>query len=227
MKKTFFILSALLVLAWGMISCNGNSPVKPQPVEDFTMYVGEQVEMPAQFAPWSSTKPFVAEVQSEKLLLAKHVGKCTLHSRDTSCMVTVEPKYTYAPYDEPLLMWGLTKNELKSLLGKPDEAETDFYAYYSSDKMVVYEYLFDSGDPQVLYGVDIIFEKENTRISAEKVIAMLEERYCLVLTQSDEYFTTSVYADCTQEEYEKNPHNARIQATLKLGWVQVLEYRKM
>lgn len=226
MRKTnsFLWIFFLPLLACFMTSCNSNPPAEPKPaVTDLSMYVGDQKELPAELAPWSSTNSFIADIQNGTLLTAKHVGQIELNGKDSTCTLSVLPKYTYAPYKDPILTWGISKNELKKLFGNPNDKSEDTYTYYSSDRLITYDYYF-YGEEQVLDRVRILFDKAGKDITVDKVKAILEERYCLIETQESNPQTT-LYADCTKKEYEANKKNATTTATVMVGWLQAVEYR--
>ena len=127
---------------------------------------------------WNSNNEYVATVSNTGLVTAHKVGKAVINANTASCQVTVAPIYNL--YEEPIVEWGISKEELINRLGDPSSTESNLLGYLYSDEIApLYGYAFNENN-ELTYAMVYINTKYTTQLSG-----FLLERYDIV-SRSDE-----------------------------------------
>lgn len=156
MKLLLPILSVFAFTVSLLPSCTLKSeyPADIEIPTSISLSVGETYDLGLESSSWSSKNDFVAQIGTDGVVTAKHVGKCTVmfsNFRQTlRCEVTVFPNTTL--YSEPIQQWGMRKSQLISIEGH-DYKESDNSIGYMTDNssapMKIYAFeddrLFASG----------------------------------------------------------------------------------
>ena len=143
-----FILACLMCV--GLTACGGDDGdgggTPSLDKTSLTLYVGESsiLKYSGGNCSWASDNSLIASVV-DGVVTANHIGTTTIHANNSTCSVTVKPKYT--SYTEPYMGWGSTKSVVKSQMSnyvlKKEDATG--LAYYGKGKVTGYVYLFESG----------------------------------------------------------------------------------
>lgn len=82
---------------------------------------------------WKTSNDFVAGVDNNGLVTGRHIGTTQITASDGKssdiCTVTIKPKYSL--YDTPILNWGYSKSQIKSLETHSLLEEKDESVYYN------------------------------------------------------------------------------------------------
>lgn len=113
---------------------------------NLSLYVGDTFQLiyKSNNCNWSSDNPLIATVE-DGLVTAEHVGTTAIHVNNSTCKVTINPRYT--KYYDPYLEFGANKEEVKSyMLGHKIEQETTDKILYSGNNGIrAYLYSFNNG----------------------------------------------------------------------------------
>lgn len=148
MKLLLPILSVFAFTVSLLPSCTLKSeyPADIEIPTSISLSVGETYDLGLESSSWSSKNDFVAQIGTDGVVTAKHVGKCTVmfsNFRQTlRCEVTVFPNTTL--YSEPIQQWGMRKSQLISIEG---------HDYKESDNSI--GYMTDNSSAPMKIGADI------------------------------------------------------------------------
>ena len=191
MKTNIYIIASILLSAAILFSCKDEPtpPVEP----DIKIHAGETAQLPIEYAPWTSERNFIAEVNDEGIVKANHVGVVNMHGKDTSFVVEVEARYHFAPYPEPICEWNIRIGELRKLdpgiFSMFGETFQDF-----DDGGTMYTYFFDES---FKYDeMQIIMTTPKTKLDTQLIKNYLAERYELVYMPASEGETNIQFYDC-------------------------------
>ena len=135
---------------------------------------------------WTSNNTFIAEVTNEGLITGKHVGECTVSCSGASCSVTVTANNTL--YTEPIIDWGISKSELISRKGQPDNENGNALVYETGNSAAPYEmYTFKNG---VLESSAMVVMSSYTSSLTDHIT----DRYYPVYYDDDYYYFANAYA---------------------------------
>lgn len=168
MKKIYAIMLTAAILV-------GCSETKVQFVlspSSIRLSYGEKQTLTAtgagQSVEWETTNDFVAKVENGEVR-GNHVGECAVSAKSNgdvaTCNVTVIPKYF--TYEEPIMEWGITLEQLKAHKGEYDDhgknKGKDLY-YYVQDKEngIIESYTFANG---VLENCSVMLNFKNTDVA--------------------------------------------------------------
>lgn len=145
-----------------------STPVTISPTT-VTMFYDDTKQLSAPRATsWSSSNDFVAAVDENGLVKARHIGTTEITaSRGKSkavCSVTIKPMYSL--HDNLNLSWGVSRDVIKTIETHKLDEET-------SEGNLVYDYSFDSNKCYAIYGF-----KENKLVS---VLVMMPFTKALLL----------------------------------------------
>lgn len=136
---------------------------------------------------WSSDDKFVAKVSNSGMVTANHVGTTYIKANESTCEVTVKPKYYL--YEDPIMEWGLTKADMIRRLGEPFSIKGDIITYKtgtSSTSLVMY--MFDDQDKLETSAQTVPLSLFST------LLDFLMERYQVVAVDSDELIASFINA---------------------------------
>lgn len=147
MKKTI-IFSLITLIAIGCTEQEKSLTLSPSQVtlhhdeQQYVHIIGEPTG-----AEWTSENEFVAKVDNGTIK-GNHVGKTIIHAKlgnkRGTCAVDVKPKHF--TYIEPIMNWGMSKSNLKSIKGTPWKISNDGnILYYQQDAQKIIEcYSFEN-----------------------------------------------------------------------------------
>jgi len=141
------VVCALVVLLVAVSGCGRYPQLVPTTAD---LYVGDSIRLSVKDgadAPMFSRDSFVASVDKQTgWVKAMHVGTTDIECTTTGtgnnsamtvrCSINVVPRYTY--WEEPLLEWGISKDELVARLGEPtsvDDLNSDRYCCWYCDTL--------------------------------------------------------------------------------------------
>jgi len=149
-KKFVWTLTSMMVamMSVGFISCGSDDEddvVSPIDTTPATLFVGDTKTVEGNVTASKSENTFVASVKNN-LITANHVGNTTVVINNKyNILVSVIPKYMIMT-SEPVLDWGITKEELKSRwkLGTLEEKD-NILAYHDCGDAALVGYSFKNG----------------------------------------------------------------------------------
>ncbi len=209
MKKMLSLMLAASLFCFASCKEGDETPEIKVPAS-LEMKVGESYDLKVT-GEWVSTNESVATVTTAGVISAKVQGEANIHNNsDLSCNVTVIPSYTL--YEEPLMDWGITVDNLKSKKGTPDaeeEDEEEVMLTYMVESNVIFSEMYLFGK-DVLTASAVILNSEFT----EEMAAHLVQRYLTVSADSETYTMifvdtkeeTMVYAQLYADEEESDPY---------------------
>ena len=141
------VVCAMVVLMVAVSGCGRYPQLVPTTAD---LYVGDSIRLSVKDgadAPMFSRDSFVASVNKQTgWVKAMHVGTTDIECTTTGtgnnsamtvrCSINVVPRYTY--WEEPLLEWGISKDELVARLGEPtsvDDLNSDRYCCWYGDTL--------------------------------------------------------------------------------------------
>lgn len=136
---------------------------------------------------WNSSNEFSATVKNG-VIQAAYVGNTTVSSLSGDMNLTIEVKPKSKFYEEPLLMWGVTKSAVKSCYGTPYQETSDIVLFKTDNNQVpTLGYGFSDGK---VSGAFVFVSMGYAGVLGE----FLAERY--VLAESDSSKGTLTYLHC-------------------------------
>ena len=156
MKRCFFYCSAIAILLVSIcfISCgsddSNDNNVPSLDKTNVSLYVGEKtiITYNGGNCAWSSDNELIASVKNGEIT-AEHVGQTIIHANNTSCTVTVKPKYN--SFVEPYCVWGASESTVKSymssysLLSEKQQSSTKkIIIYVGKGNAKAYGYSFEN-----------------------------------------------------------------------------------
>lgn len=135
---------------------------------------------------WNSENEFVATVDND-LIKGQFVGKTTVRSTTGNLSFIVEVNARHHLYEEPLLDFGASKEEIKAKRGKPKSEDATSLLYETGNVNVPYElYVFQNGG---LYTCGVVCKLTIASTLAE----FLTERYLTVKVDMNKYSATLMH----------------------------------
>ncbi|MBR5476200.1 MAG: hypothetical protein IKV17_05215 [Bacteroidaceae bacterium] len=176
MKRTFslMLLIASITCLSSCLSENDKSPSNI-PTEHF-MAVGENFNLEYK-SNWKSSNTFAATVDKEGVITAVRVGEAKIYStkEDLSCNVYIYPSYSL--YSDPITEGGISKNEVKELLGTPysekvigEEEGGEIIVYETNNNIAPFELYMFANDSLIISAVGVnasYSEKLTTHLSQQ------------------------------------------------------------
>lgn len=191
-RKLFNGLLCLLVL---LVSCspeeNGEIIMPKLDVTSLTLTVGEEHVLSCNVNDcyWSSDEPFIAEVDENGRVSALHVGETVIYAGSATCKVTVLPKYH--TYEEPMISWNATKNDVYLYMlnhgYQLTSDEENLYVFSGKYAAESYAYFF-SENKLVASGIN------SSSTYFEDIIDFLLERYHAVAANQEGSIYTYLFA---------------------------------
>ena len=181
MKKILFaLLCAFAVLATGCQEKEDTGITLSE--TEVTLNSAEKYQIAAESQTpitYTSENEYHATVDKQGLVTAMFVGETDIvldNGEDTKKLhVIIEPKYNL--YEEPVIDFGITKDELISMLGEPDRTDEDNLIYLnSSTESPMTLYSFENGK---LSTSTVVVWTQYT----ENLVSFLNERYALLTEQ--------------------------------------------
>ncbi len=149
MKKHFFTLVPIAVMLLFIISCSKDDDggaASGLNRTDITLYASEEFKLTYSGGScvWSSDNDLIAKVENG-VVTAKHVGTTLIHANNSTCQVTVIPRYM--TYTEPCLLWGASKSKVINFMASYTlrGEETNSLVYEGKGKVRAYAYIFENG----------------------------------------------------------------------------------
>lgn len=150
LRKACTMCAGMCVMVVLMMAVNGCGRCPQLVPTTANLYVGDSVRLSVKDgadALLFSRDSFVASVDKQTgWVKARHVGvtdiECTTTGTGNTatmvvrCSINVMPRYTY--WKEPLLEWGISKDELVARLGEPtsvDDSESDRWCCWYGDTL--------------------------------------------------------------------------------------------
>lgn len=209
MKQLLHILSVFAFTVSLAPSCTLKSeyPADIEIPAYLSLSVGETYDLGQESSSWSSKNDFVAQIETDGVVTAKHVGKCTImfsNFRQTlRCEVTVFPNTTL--YSEPIQQWGISRTHLISMKGEP-YSETDNVVGYTTgnDVSPVEIYSFEDGKLNAAaVVVPVIFSDDLANHLAERYQPMYIEGFNVLFLNGNslDAATTAVYTNTYEVVY--------------------------
>lgn len=138
MKRKFSMM-LLVASVVCLTACSGDEKeVRPSIPASRNMKVGESFNL-GYSTDWTTSNKYAATVNNEGVVTAVRKGTAKIYSRqeNLSCAVSVVPSYTL--YNEPIVTWGITKNELIARKGTPDQESSKVLTYKTENSVVPME----------------------------------------------------------------------------------------
>lgn len=119
MRKIVCFFSVIVLLC----ACNRRG-ISPQGI---TFYCGDSIQLMVDGLAaigFRSEDPFVASVDDQGIVKGRHIGTTQVYqaanvASAAVCSVVVKPRYEY--FEEPLLDWDMTQEQLLNMLGVPTD----------------------------------------------------------------------------------------------------------
>lgn len=180
---TIFLVSLTIVSG---CSKNENESLSLTP-DEFNLYTEEiKTATASKDVSWSSEDEFVATIDEAGEVTAQHVGSTIIKAKATAgngsgtINMNVIPKYH--TYEDPLFLFGESKQKIKNRETNKIQRETDNVLYYAtSNPYILRMYSFDSNR---LKGVAVTCSWS----FALEVMNFLLERYMPIGSDNDEFF---------------------------------------
>ena len=184
MKK--LILFTLLILPLAFASCGSDD--EPN-YSNQTLAVGSVYAIPGGSTGWTSDNELIASVSTNGVT-AEHVGETYIRNGNKSFKVTVTPKYN--TFKEPYLNFGASKTTVKNFMSSfnLNKEQNDALLYDGSFPVMYYLYSFKNA---VLNMSSAVIKVSS--VSADDMVAFLQERYVFVTMDEDKYYFGFVSPD--------------------------------
>jgi len=132
---------------------------------------------------FTSQDEYVAKVSATGVVTAQRIGKTNIvvKAEDKVAFFNVVVAPTYNLFAEPIMEWGMSREQLISKLGTPASSTADGVGYSNSSTIAPYSvYLFDSR------GLSVSSVLINSNYSSQ-LGSFMAERYLLVSVDAEEY----------------------------------------
>ncbi len=184
MKK--LILFTLLILPLAFASCGSDD--EPN-YSNQTLAVGNVYAIPGGSTGWTSDNELIASVSTNGVT-AEHVGETYIRNGNKSFKVTVTPKYN--TFKEPYLNFGASKTTVKNFMSSfnLNKEQNDALLYDGSFPVMYYLYSFKNAVLNMSSAVIKV-----SLVSADDMVAFLQERYVFVTMDEDKYYFGFVSPD--------------------------------
>lgn len=173
----FLVLSMLLIIAFG---CEEDKQGLEISNASISIQYGDSLQLNAKSdypVVYSSENLFHAGVSEAGLVKGYHIGSTsiTVSSNDQEVSIPIEVTSKYNFYAEPITEWGMSKTELISKVGAPDEYDSDGNLSYTNptSDITLLRYFIDSNDE--LYGVGLGMNYEDYT----EILGTVNERYMI------------------------------------------------